>query len=164
MTDIRYREEIRSKLTSLLFAVLALVFLGLFAWRYAAAGWVFTPRLFLFLFFFFLFYLVNYRTLRITVTAEGLLLRFGLIRWRTDLDNIQAARLDDSPMWIKYGGAGVHFALVRGSYRAFFNFLEHPRVTISLREKQGPVQELCFTTCCPEQVLDLLAMEVSDAG
>lgn len=147
-----YSEKIRSNLTSSLFASLALAFLVLFIWRLTAAGWTFLTGLCLFLGAFFLFYIINYRTLRIRITDRHLLLRFGLISWKTKLDNIASCQPDDAPWFIRYGGAGVHFAMVRGSYRAFFNFLEHPRVMVTLREKQGPVRQLSFSTRHPERV------------
>jgi hypothetical protein len=110
----------------------------------------------LFLGLFFLFYVFNYRTLRIQITDDALILRFGLVRWRTELANIQSWTLDDPPFWIKYGGAGVHFALVDDLYRAFFNFLVGPRILIIFKEKQGRVQALSFSTNQPARVLELI--------
>jgi len=156
MEGLIYSEKVRSNLTTALFVDLVLIFLVLFSWRYGVVGWRFTPRLFLFLVFFFLFYTFNYRTLKIHITENDLVLRFGLVRWRTALSNIQSCAVDDSPWWIKYGGAGVHFASVRGIYRAYFNFLEGPRILITFKEKQGLVQALVFSTGQPVEILELL--------
>jgi hypothetical protein len=164
MAEPLYTEEVRSNWTSALFAGLMLVFLALGAWRYSAVGWKFTPVLFAVLGLFFLFYLVNYRTLKIHITDQALQLNFGLVRWRIGLENIGSCQLDDPPLWIKYGGAGVHFAMVRGSYRAFFNFLEYPRVLVTFRKKQGPVQRLSFTTRQPDRILELLKKESAGYG
>ena len=161
MDESIYTEKLQSNLTTGLFVVLALVFLALFGWRVTTVGWKFTPVLFLFLGVFFLFYVFNYRTLQIQVSQEVLSLKFGLVRWRTELKNIQEFNLDDPPLWIKYGGAGVHFAMVMGIYRAFFNFLEGPRILISFKEKQGPVQALSFSTRQPELILELLERWIS---
>ncbi|MEJ2413320.1 MAG: hypothetical protein P8Y34_10080 [Anaerolineales bacterium] len=152
MSEVIYKEEIRSNLTTIIFASLSLACLTLFAWRYAVVGWKFTPGLFCFLGLFFLFYTLNYRTLEIQISSDELNLKFGLVKWTTVLENIDSWQLDDSPWWIKYGGAGVHFAAVRGKYRAYFNFLEYPRVLVTLQEKQGWVRQLCFTTRQPDQV------------
>jgi hypothetical protein len=54
---------------------------------------------------------------------------------------------------MRNGGAGIHFMLVNGRYRASFNFLEHPRVVIRFRNKIGPVVDLSFSTTQPEKVL-----------
>jgi hypothetical protein len=45
---------------------------------------------------------------------------------------------------------------IRRRYRASFNFLEHPRVVIALRQKAGPVQDISFSTCQPTELLRAL--------
>lgn len=156
MKGLLYTEKLHSNLTTGLFAILSLVFLALFGWRFTRVGWKFTPGLFLFLGLFFIFYVFNYRTLRITIIDDGLTLKFGLVHWRTELANIQSCQLDDPPPWIKFGGAGVHFALVDGLYRAFYNFLDGPRILVIFKEKQGRVQALSFSTRQPERILEIL--------
>lgn len=156
-----YIEKLRSNRTTGLFVFLSLVFFFLFAWRVSAAGFVFFPNLCLFLGVFFLFYVVNYRTLQIEISDRFLKLKFGLMGWKTDLKNIDSCSLDTSPPIIKYGGAGVHFAFVNRIYRAFFNFLEFPRVLINFKRKQGLVQGLVFTTKQPDQVLEFIQNRIN---
>lgn len=156
MTEYLYRERIQSQMTSLLFQVLMLIFFALFTWRFSAVGFRAFPVVCLFIALFFLFYVINYRILKISISEDAVLLKFGLVRWKTALANIKAIRLDDSPLWIKYGGAGVHFAFVNRRYRAFYNFLEHPRVLITFHHKQGLVQELVFTTRHPQEVIQII--------
>lgn len=156
MEEVIYNEEIRSNKTDLLFVVLALIFFALGAWRLSIVGFRFVPGLFIFLGLMFTFYVINFRVLKITITDQGIRLKFGLIPWITNFSNIQECMLDDAPIIIKYGGAGVHFAFVRGEYRAFYNFLEYPRVLIRFKEKQGLVQALVFTTRQPDQVLETI--------
>ncbi|MCK4801905.1 MAG: pyridoxamine 5'-phosphate oxidase family protein [Anaerolineales bacterium] len=151
-----YQERVQSRITSWLFLVLMLIFFALFAWRFSALGFRVYPVVCLFFALFFLFYLINYRVLRIIISEDAVLLKFGFVRWKTLLANIQAINLDDSPAWIKYGGAGVHFAFVNRRYRAFYNFLEHPRVLITFHHKQGLVQELVFTTRHPQEVIQII--------
>ena len=90
------------------------------------------------------------------ITKEHLILKFGLVPWKTRLKNINTVELDASPAIIKYGGAGVHFAFVQGKYRAYYNFLEFPRVVVSFKEKQGLIQALVFSTKQPDRVLAAL--------
>jgi hypothetical protein len=161
MADQIYQEKIQSPLSTLLFTLLTVVFSALFAWRVMIVGFRAFPIVCLVLALFFFFYVLNYRTLKITITEEDLLLKFGLIRWRTRLENIQTCKKDDSPNLIKYGGAGVHFAFVKGEYRAFFNFLEYPRVLITFHQKQGLVQGVVFTTRQPEQVLEIFNSRIA---
>ena len=156
-----YTEQIKSSGTSLLFLFLSILFFTLFGWRISVVGFRFFPGLFAFLGLFFFLYVLNYRTLEITINSTHLKLKFGLISWKTRLDNIQEIRLDDSPAVIKYGGAGVHFAFVKGIYRVFFNFLEYSRVLVSFKEKRGLVQQLVFTTRQPDQVLALIRTRIS---
>ena len=156
MAEVIYSEEIRSNKTDLLFVVLALIFYALGAWRVSVVGFKFLSALFVFLGLFFTLYVVNYRVLKISITDQGIQLKFGLIKWKTDYDNIQACLVDDSPPLIKYGGAGVHFAFVQGEYRAFYNFLEYSRVLIRFNKKQGLVQALVFTTRQPDRVMNII--------
>lgn len=156
MDKFVYEERVQSFRTSLLFVILASIFFGLFAWRFAIVGFRFVPGLYLTLALLFLFYVINYRELRIQITENDLRLKFGLISWKLELGNIKEAFLDDSPPLIRFGGAGVHFAFVSGEYRAFFNFLEFPRVTLRFHSKQGPVRALVITTRHPDQVLQIV--------
>ena len=161
MADQIYQEKIQSPLTTLLFTLLMVVFSALFAWRVMIVGFRVFPIVCLVLTLFFFYSGLNYQTLRITITEEVVLLKFGLIRWRTRLENIQTCKIDDSPNLIKYGGAGVHFAFVKGEYRAFFNFLEYPRILINFHQKQGLVQGVVFTTRQPEQVLEIINSRIA---
>lgn len=156
MYDFIYQERIKSFRTTLLFIVLAGFFFALFVWRYRTVGFRFGSGLTLFFGLFFLFYVLNYRELLIRISAEEVLLNFGLVRWRTKIRNIKEALFDDSPAMIKYGGAGVHFAVVGGEYRAFYNFLEYPRIVLRFHDKQGPVQALVLTTRNPEKILQII--------
>ena len=160
MSDLLYQEEVRSWKTSLLFLILTLVFFSFFLWRVSVVGYLAFPIVCLCMTLVFLFYVFNYRTLQIMITEEDLQLRFGVVGWKTDLANITQARLDDSPWWIKYGGAGVHFAFVNRIYRAYYNFLEFPRLIITFHQKQGLVQALVFTTRNPDQILEILQTSV----
>ena len=155
-----YFEDVSSLKTTSLFLGLAVVFFGIFIWRVSAVGFSTFPSICLFFSIFFGLYVLNYRTLKIKITDKILSLKFGVIRWRTKLDNINTSSIDDSPDLIKYGGAGVHFAFVNQKYRAFFNFLEYPRVLINFKEKQGPVQGLVFTTRKPDEVLKFIQERV----
>ena len=156
MAEPIYSEKVQSPKTSLLFIILTVIFAALFTWRVSAVGFRFIPILYLFFGIFFFLYVINFRSLIITITENTIFLKFGLIQWRTLLENIQTCELDDSPDIIKYGGAGVHFAFVHRKYRAYFNFLEHPRVVITFIYKQGPVQELVFTTRQPAEVIKII--------
>ncbi|MGD1992459.1 MAG: hypothetical protein PVI59_04620 [Anaerolineae bacterium] len=159
--DLIYEEKVSSKWTEALFIALSLLFLLLFVWRVVAFGLDVLAVVLLCLFGCFLFYSVNYRTLVIRLTAEELKLRFGIFTWTVLLDNVDACRLDDIPVFMRMGGAGIHFMLIRRRYRASFNFLEHPRVVIALKRNIGPIRDISFSTRRPDDVLRLIREAVS---
>lgn len=156
MAEKIYSEEIRSNKTDRLFVVLALITYALSAWKVSVVGFKFGAAFFLFLGLLFTFYILNFKVLKILVTEKALHLKFGIIPWKTELLNIQEITLDDAPLIIKYGGAGVHFAFVKGEYRAFYNFLEYPRVLIRFKKKQGFVKALVFSSRQPDQILTII--------
>ena len=157
MTDnLIYEERVSSSRTEALFTSLTILFLMLLIWQISTASPNILSALFLLLFIVFFFYSVNYRTLIIRLTAESLKLKFGIFTWTIPLDNIGECRHDDLPILMRYGGAGIHFMLIRKRYRASFNFLEHPRVVIALKRKVWIVRDISFSTRRPDDVIQLL--------
>jgi hypothetical protein len=109
-----------------------------------------------------LFYSVNYRTLLVRFTEESLKLIFGIFTWTVPFENIEECQLDDDlPMLMKYGGAGIHFMLIRKRYRVSFNFLEHSRVVIGLKRRAGLVRDISFSTCQPNELIQLIQGAIS---
>jgi len=154
--NIIYSERISSTKTEALFLALMIFFLLLFAWRLNAGSLNFFGVAFFGLFIVFLFYSLNYRTLVIHLTPDSLKLKFGIFLWTVPLDNVEVCQLDELPTLMKYGGAGIHFMTIRKRYRASFNFLEYPRVVIAFKNKVGPVRDISFSTCHPEEIIRLI--------
>jgi len=163
MSDtVIYSEKVTSKKTEFLFVALTLLFFILLIWRVMVSSLDILAGVFLFLFFFFLFYSSNYRTLIIRLTSEFLRLSFGIFTWTIPLNNIGGCQLDDDlPVLMKYGGAGIHFMVVRNRYRASFNFLEHSRLVIRLKRKAGLVKDISFSTCYPNELIQLIQAALS---
>ena len=159
--DLIYNERVSSNRTEALFLALMILFGLLLIWRLNIAGMDTLTVLFLFLFSLFFFYSVNYRTLIIQLTSESLKLKFGIFTWIVPLDNIEACCLDDVPILMRMGGAGIHFMSIRKRYRASFNFLEHPRVVVAFKRKRGLVKDISFSTRRPDDVLRLIQEAVS---
>ena len=151
--NLLYTERLSSKRTEMLFVALLLLLFMLSIWRVTARGLDIFAAVFLCLCAFFFFCALNYRTLRIRLTTKSLKLTFGIFTWIVPLDNIESCRLDEIPVLMKFGGAGIHFMLVRRRYRASFNFLEYPRVVIALKRKVGPVRDISFSTRHPDELL-----------
>jgi hypothetical protein len=160
--DLLYTERLSSKRTEMLFVALLLLFFMLLIWRLTAYGLDFLAAVFLCLCAFFFFYALNYRTLTIRLTTGSLKLTFGIFTWTVPLENIEACRIDEIPVLMRFGGAGIHFMLIRRRYRASFNFLEYPRVVIAFKRKVGPVRDISFSTRRPDDVLRLIQDAVAE--
>ncbi len=156
-----YDERVSSNRTEVLFLALTILFGLLLIWRVNAGSLDILTVAFFCFFGLFLFYSVNYRTLNIRLTSESLKLTFGIFTWTVPFDNIEECRLDDIPVLMRMGGAGIHFMMIGKRYRASFNFLEHPRVVIALKEKRGLVRDISFSTPRPDDVLRLIREAVS---
>jgi len=159
--NLIYEERVSSNRTEALFMVFTILFFMLLIWRVSTGNPDILSAAFFFFFVFFFFYSVNYRILIIRLTPESLKLRFGIFTWTVPLDNVGECRLDDLPVLMRFGGAGIHFMFIRKRYRASFNFLEHPRVVIALKRKVGFVLDISFSTCRPDDVIQLLQNAVS---
>ena len=154
-----YHEELSSARTESLFVALTAVFLTLFLWRWSSVGWNGWTITFLCLSAMFLFYSLNYRNLKIHLTSESLQLTFGIFTWNIAISNIQNCYIDENTIW-RFGGAGIHFMWLKGKYHAFFNFLEYPRVVVTLKKKKGLVQEIAFSTKHSAQVMEFLQRQL----
>lgn len=152
-TDLIYTEKISSNKTAALFLALMILFFLLLLWRVNIGSWDVFAVVFLCFSIFFFFYLVNFRSLIIHLTSKYLKLKFGIFTWNVPMDNVEECRGDEIPLFMKYGGAGIHFMFIRNRYRASFNFLEYPRVVIAFKRKVGPVKDISFSTRQPEVVL-----------
>ncbi len=159
--DLIYHERVSSNRTEVLFLALTILFLLLLIWRINASSLDILAVIFLCLSGIFLFYSVNYRILIIRLTSEYLKLTFGIFTWIVPLDNVEECCLDEIPLLMRMGGAGIHFMIIRKRYRASFNFLEHPRVVIAFKRKAGLVRDISFSTRRPDDVLRLIQGAIS---
>lgn len=155
-TEIIYQEVVTSKKTSLFFLALAAEALAFGTWRLQArrTGWI--TRISLFFGALFSFYTINFRELRVTLDDDSLRLKFGVFSWTIPMANVADCRLDVLQPLQRYGGAGIHFMFVNGRYRVNLNFLEYPRVVVTLARPAGPVQEVSFSTRRPDEVIEAI--------
>jgi len=139
---------------------IAALFLASLTWRLMVSGFGAMAGLFLFLSILFIFYVFNYRTLIIRISEEGLLLKFGVFRWNVPWSAVAEANPDNSSLW-RIFGAGIHFSIIGGRYRAMLNFLDHPRIVVKLRENRGLVRDLAFSTGRPDEILRIVKNEIA---
>jgi hypothetical protein len=97
---------------------------------------------------------------QIYITPETLQLTFGIFTWKIAVTNIESCYLDKTSLW-RIGGAGIHFTWIKGKYRAFWNFLEYPRVAVMLKRKKGAVREIAFSTRHPGQVTEHIQSRIN---
>ncbi len=141
---------------------LTLLFLALTFWRVNSSGTDCLAGVLSFFMALFLFYTLNYRILIVRFTREELELRFGVFRWTVPAENVDSCQPDELPALKRFGGAGIHFMVVRGKYRVSFNFLEHARVAVTLKKKNGPVSEISFSTRRPDDVIRAIQAAIYD--
>jgi len=151
-----YEERLSSRRTEAVFIALTILFLLVFVSRLASGLAAPLSAAVFFLFGVSLFYAVNYRTLQIHLTSGSLTLTFGVFAWTVPLSSVDECRLDDVPLLLRMGGAGIHFMIVGRRYRISFNFLEYPRVVVMLKERRGLVRDISFSTRRPHDVLRLI--------
>jgi Ca2+/Na+ antiporter len=156
-----YEERLSSTRTTALFLGFTILFLVLFIWRVHSVA--FEPLAIVFLCFsiFFLFYAVNYRTLKIRITQEALKLTFGIFTWTVPIENIENFQLDRLPVFLRLGGAGIHFFVAHRRYRVSFNFLEYTRVVVALKRRSGLVRDVSFSTRHPDDVMQSIREAIS---
>jgi hypothetical protein len=159
--EVDYEERVSSRRTDAVWVGLTIIFLALLVWRTTTTGFGILATVFFCLFCLFLFYALNYRTLIIRMTADSLVLRFGVFRWVVPWHTIENCSLDDTSMW-RIGGAGIHFTMIRKRYRVFLNFLEHPRVVLALKERRGSVWDIAFSTRQPEEVVGAVSGRIGE--
>lgn len=138
---------------------LSVLCLASLAWRFIVSGFGTIAALLLLLSLLFVFFALNYRVLVVRMSEEGLRLRFGLFGWTVPWNTVARAYPDDTALW-RIGGAGIHFSIIKGRYRAMLNFLEHPRIVVELKKKRGLVREVAFSTQKPIEILRIIEESV----
>lgn len=138
---------------------LSVLCLALLAWRLIVSGFSTVAALLSLLSTLFVFCALNYRVLVVRMSEEGLRLKFGLFGWAVPWHTVARAYPDDTALW-RIGGAGIHFSIIKGKYRAMLNFLEHPRIVVELKKKRGLVHEVAFSTQRPNEILHIIEESV----
>lgn len=142
---------------------LSVLCLALFAWRFSVSGYGVVTALLSILSTLFVFCVLSYRVLVIRMSEGGLRLKFGLFGWTIPWHTVARAYPDDTALW-RIGGAGIHFLIIKGRYRAMFNFLEHPRIVVQLKKRRGLVGEVSFSTQKPNEILRIIEASVERRG
>ncbi|MFO7996579.1 MAG: hypothetical protein R6U93_05500 [Dehalococcoidia bacterium] len=93
---------------------------------------------------------INFATLTIRVTIEGVSVGYGIIRHHIPWGDIVGCRHDEASA-IRYGGWGIRTAWAGGKRRLVYNIIGAPRVVVEKR--QGKFQEFAFSTTNPQAAM-----------
>ena len=153
MGDTLYEERIYSRWNIIIMSVVVVALVVVLI-RQLVAGPVGTDPapnwLFVGLILLFLVLGVNFATLIIRVTIQGITVGYGIIRHHIPWGHIVSCRLDQASA-VRYGGWGIRTAWVGGKRRLVYNILGAPRVVVEKR--LGKYHEFVFSTKNPEGVM-----------
>ena len=165
--DTHYEEDLPFPLATVVMVIIlliALLMLVLFVVQLVSGpiGNTPAPDWFYLVMFIFMsataFLIANFRVLVIRITGQSVTVAYGMIKRTIPWGDIEAGFPDDS-RWLGYGGWGARFARIEGRWRLVFNVIGAPGVVLRLRK--GRAREFMFSTKNPQQVLDIIARQVS---
>jgi hypothetical protein len=108
---------------------------------------------FLIMFIIFFVLTLNFARLIIRISFQSVTVGYGVIKKRIPMENIQDCEIDKTPA-IRYGGAGIRTARVKGEWILVYNVVGGPRCV--LRLKEGRFKKFVFSTKNPEEVVNVI--------
>lgn len=138
-----------------LFALLAVFFIGLFMYQAFLGPIGDTPApngYFAFMFLVFAasaLIISNMRALRIRIDERGFRAAYGIFRQEYGWDVIQSVTID-TVSFLRYGGFGIRYTRAEGHWRRGYTVMGAPRVVLTL--KRGAFRQFAFSTHRPEEV------------
>lgn len=159
-----YKEKIYSGWNILIIGIVCLALLGVLIYQLMvgplgtrpASNWFFVGMI-----LFFLAVGINFATLTIRVTTQGISVGYGIIRHSIPWSNITDCRLDKASA-VRYGGWGIRMGWADGKKRLVYNILGGPRVVVEKR--QGSFPELVFSTRNPEGAIKAIREGLGERG
>lgn len=112
---------------------------------------------FLIMFLIFLGLTLIFSRLIIRITFHSITVGFGIIKRNIPLENIADIRIDETSA-IKYGGAGIRMAKVKGKWVLVYNVIGGPRCVLTLKE--GRFKEFIFSTKNPEEIMNVVKGQI----
>ncbi len=109
--------------------------------------------LFLVMFLAFFLLTLNFGRLIIRINFREVSVGYGVIKKKIPWENIEDVYVDETPA-IKYGGAGIRTARIKGEWVLVYNVIGGPRVVLKL--KVGRYKKFVFSTKNPEEVINVI--------
>jgi hypothetical protein len=156
-----YEERIIAKWLLLIFVALLslMLFFPLYQMIIGPLGDEPAPNWFYLLLFLVFFVLaINFYGISIKISHQYISVNYGLFKKVYQFDNIEAIRVDDTTA-IKYGGAGIRVAKIKGKRTLIFNVIGGPRIVLALKE--GRFQEFVFSTRNPDRLIETIKNHAS---
>jgi hypothetical protein len=149
------------KLAVALFFGLSILFIILFFYQRIhgpigdkpAPGWFFITMFGIFLLLGLL--VVNFYSLTISITTEGITAAYGLFRHHVPWDNVAGYELDKGSALRQYGGYGIRFGWRKGGAVLVYNTMRSSLIMLELRTGDS-YRYFGFSTRHPDEVMALI--------
>jgi hypothetical protein len=155
-SDYIYEEKVFAKIIGGMLGAVTVMMVIILIWQVMFTSldeveWL--PILFITMFFLFLFLTLTFSRLIIRVSFQGVTVSFGIIKKSIPWENIEGIEIDETSA-IKYGGAGIRTARIKGEWVLVYNVIGGPRC--ALRLKEGRFKRFVFSTKNPEEVVNVI--------
>jgi len=98
---------------------------------------------------------INFYSLTISVTTEGITAAYGLFRHHVPWDNVAGYELDRGSALRQYGGYGIRFGWRKGGAVLVYNTMRSSLIVLELRTG-GSYRYFGFSTKHPDEVMALI--------
>lgn len=155
-SDYIYEEKIFAKLIGGLFGALSVIMLIMLIYRITMGPLGEDPApttFFLIMFIIFLLLTLNFSRLIIRISFQYITVGFGIVKKRIPWENIEDCEIDKTSV-LKYGGAGIRAARIKGEWVLVYNVVGGSRCVLKLKE--GRFGKFVFSTKNPEEVVNVI--------
>lgn len=155
-SDTIYEEKIFAKFIGGILAAVTTVMFIIFVYQVLVepleeeewATW-----LFLIIFLAMIILTAIFARLIIRITYKGISVGFGFVKKKIPWENIEDCEIDETSA-IKYGGAGIRMAKIKGEWVLVYNVIGGSRCVLKLKE--GKFKKFVFSTKNPEEVVNVI--------
>ncbi|UCE35883.1 MAG: hypothetical protein JSW00_09955 [Thermoplasmata archaeon] len=155
-SDYIYEEKIFAKVIGGLLGGISVIMLIILLYQITVSplGDDPTPTIFfLIMFIIFIILTLMFSRLIIRISFQSITVGFGIIKKRIPLENIENCEIDKTSA-IRYGGAGIRTARVKGEWVLVYNVVGGARCVLKLKE--GRFKKFVFSTKNPEEIVNIV--------
>jgi hypothetical protein len=155
-SDYIYEEKIFAKVIGGILGVVSAIMLIVLIYQITVGPLGDDPAptvIFLILFIIFLILTLIFSRLVIRISFQSVTVGYGIIKKRIPMENIEDCEIDKTPA-IKYGGAGIRTARIKGEWVLVYNVVGGARCVLKLKEER--FKKFVFSTKNPEEVVNVI--------